>query len=149
MNQNDIPHTADEDPWSTTRAFPTHLLGELEAPPAVGVGPNVSEGEGPPSHSARLLVIRGPNAGSQFPLDRAVTTAGRHPECDICLDDVTVSRCHVEFRREKRQFLVVDLDSLNQTYLNHDPVNSAVLAHGDEIQIGKFRLMFLSQSAKG
>jgi pSer/pThr/pTyr-binding forkhead associated (FHA) protein len=91
-----------------------------------------------------LIVKRGPNAGSQFQLDRPVTTAGRHPASDIFLDDITVSRRHAEFRRDRREFHVVDLGSLNHTYLNHEPVDSAVLANGDEIQIGKFRLIFFA-----
>ena len=89
--------------------------------------------------------MRGPNAGSQFLLDQPVTSAGRHPDSDIFLDDVTVSGHHVEFRLENGQFLLVDLDSLNNTYVNHEPVDSAVLADGDEIQIGKFRLVFLTR----
>ena len=89
--------------------------------------------------------MRGPNAGARFLLDQPVTSAGRHPDSDIVLDDATVSRHHVEFRRENGQFLLVDLDSLNNTYVNHDPVDSAVLVDGDEIQIGKFRLVFLTR----
>ena len=82
--------------------------------------------------------MRGPNAGSQFLLDQPVTSAGRHPDSDIVLDDATVSRHHVEFRLENGQFLLVDLDSLNNTYVNHEPIETAVLVNGDEIQIGKF-----------
>ena len=111
--------------------------------------PRVSAAEGPPSRSALLLVMRGPNAGSQSLLDQPVTSAGRHPDSDIFLDDATVSRRHVEFRLENGQFLLVDLDSLNNTYVNHEPVDSAVLVHGDEIQIGKFRLVFLTPPTTG
>jgi pSer/pThr/pTyr-binding forkhead associated (FHA) protein len=149
MSRNDNAQTPDERTADITYAFPAHLLGELDAPAAEGVEPRVSAVEGPPSRSARLLVMRGPNAGSQFLLDQAVTAAGRHPDCDIYLDDVTVSRHHVEFRLENGQFLLVDLDSLNSTYVNHDPVDSAVLVDGDEIQIGKFRLMFLNRPTTG
>jgi len=127
----------------TTYAFPAHLLGELDAPAAEGVEPRVSAVEGPPSRSALLLVMRGPNAGTQFLLDQPVTSAGRHPDSDIFLDHITVSRRHVEFRLENGQFRLVDLDSLNGTYVNREPVDSAVLVDGDEIQIGKFRLVFL------
>ena len=70
--------------------------------------------------------------------------AGRHPASDIFLDDITVSRRHAEFRRDNGKFHVVDLGSLNSTYLNHEPVDSAVLANGDEIQIGNFRLVFFA-----
>ena len=69
---------------------------------------------------------------------------GRHPDSDIFLDDVTVSRRHAEFRLENGEFQVVDVGSLNGTYVNREPVDSAVLANGDEVQIGKFRLVFLT-----
>lgn len=94
--------------------------------------------------SGVLVVKRGPNAGSQFLLDQPVMSAGRHPGSDIFLDDITVSRRHAEFRRDKGGFRVIDLGSLNSTYLNREPVDSAVLADGDEIQIGNFRLIFLA-----
>jgi len=91
-----------------------------------------------------LVVKRGPNAGSRFLLDQEVTTAGRHPESDIFLDDVTVSRRHVEFRRAGNgSFTVGDVGSLNGTYLNRERIDSAELSGGDEVQIGKFRLLFL------
>jgi len=74
-----------------------------------------------------------------------VTSAGRHPGSDIFLDDVTVSRRHAEFRWENDEFHVVDVGSLNSTYVNREPVDSAVLVNGDEVQIGKFRLTFLTK----
>lgn len=91
-----------------------------------------------------LVVKRGPNAGARFLLDRPVTSAGRHAESDIVLDDITVSQQNAEFRRENRKFQVVDVDSFDGTYVNHELVDSAVLANGDEIQMGKFRLVFLT-----
>ncbi|HEX4725407.1 MAG TPA: FHA domain-containing protein [Pseudonocardiaceae bacterium] len=97
-----------------------------------------------PPGSALLVVKRGPSAGSRFLLDQDVTTAGRHPDSDIFLDDVTVSRRHAEFRREGGEFVVIDVGSLNGTYVNREPVDQAVLANGDEVQIGKFRLVFLT-----
>ena len=99
--------------------------------------------------SAVLVVKRGPNAGSRFLLDQAITSAGRHPDSDIFLDDVTVSRRHAEFRLESNEFHVVDVGSLNGTYVNREPVDSAVLANGDEVQIGKFRLVFLTGPKQG
>ena len=77
-------------------------------------------------------------------LDQPITSAGRHPNSDIFCDDITVSRRHAEFRRQNSEFQVVDVGSLNGTYVNREPVQSAVLANGDEIQIGKFRLLFLT-----
>jgi predicted component of type VI protein secretion system len=149
MSGNDNTRTSDESTGNTTYAFPAHLLGELDAPAAEGVEPRASAVQGPASRSARLVVIRGPNAGSQFPLDQPVTSAGRNPDSDIFLDDVTVSRHHAEIRLENGEFLLVDLDSLNNTYVNQEPVDSAVLVDGDEIQIGKFRLMFLTRPTTG
>ena len=94
--------------------------------------------------SALLVVKRGPNAGSRFLLDQDVTTAGRHPDSDIFLDDVTVSRRHVEFRRDGVDFAVYDVGSLNGTYVNRERIDSAVLSGGDKVQIGKFRLVYLT-----
>ncbi len=91
-----------------------------------------------------LVVKRGPNTGSQFRLDQPVMSAGRHAACEIFLDDITVSRRHAEFREEDGHFRVVDLGSLNSTYVNRAPIDSAVLNDGDEIQIGNFRLVFLA-----
>jgi pSer/pThr/pTyr-binding forkhead associated (FHA) protein len=96
-----------------------------------------------PAGSALLVVRRGPNAGSRFLLDQDVTTAGRHPDSEIFLDDVTVSRRHAEFVRDGAGFLVRDVGSLNGTYLNRERIESTSLAGGDEVQIGKYRLVFL------
>jgi hypothetical protein len=95
-----------------------------------------------PPGSALLVVKRGPNAGSRFLLDADVTTAGRHPDSDIFLDDVTVSRRHAEFVRDGDSFVVRDVGSLNGTYLNRGRIDAASLAGGDEVQIGKYRLVF-------
>lgn len=98
-----------------------------------------------PLGSALLVVRRGPNSGSRFLLDGELTTAGRHPQSDIFLDDVTVSRRHVEFRRgQDGSFTVSDVGSLNGTYVNREPIDSVVLSNGDEVQIGKYRLVFHS-----
>ncbi|MFJ7129282.1 FHA domain-containing protein [Streptomyces sp. NPDC098101] len=98
-----------------------------------------------PLGSALLVVRRGPNSGSRFLLDGELTTAGRHPQSDIFLDDVTVSRRHVEFRRaQDGSFTVADVGSLNGTYVNREPIDSVVLSNGDEVQIGKYRLVFYS-----
>ncbi|CAM3224947.1 FHA domain-containing protein [Mycobacterium colombiense] len=94
--------------------------------------------------SAMLVVKRGPNVGAKFVLNEPVMNAGRHPASDIFLDDITVSRRHAEFRSENGEFRVVDLGSLNGTYLNRGAVDSAVLTNGDVLQIGNFRLVFLA-----
>lgn len=96
-----------------------------------------------PLGSALLVVRRGPNSGSRFLLDGELTTAGRHPQSDIFLDDVTVSRRHVEFRRgPDGSFTVADVGSLNGTYVNRERIDAVVLTSGDEVQIGKYRLVF-------
>ena len=105
--------------------------------------------EQPAAGTALLVVKRGPNAGSRFLLDADVTTAGRHPESDIFLDDVTVSRRHAEFVREGNSFIVRDVGSLNGTYLDRERIESVGLAGGDEVQIGKYRLVFLAGPRRG
>jgi pSer/pThr/pTyr-binding forkhead associated (FHA) protein len=131
----------------TTSVFRADFLVEMERAANEGAASAeapVSGVEALPSGSALLVVKRGPNAGSRFLLDQPMTSAGRHPDSDIFLDDVTVSRRHAEFRRDGAEFTVVDVGSLNGTYVNREPVDSAVLANGDEVQIGKFRLVFLT-----
>ena len=95
-----------------------------------------------PPQSALLVVRRGPNSGSRFLLDSDTTTAGRHPSSDIFLDDVTVSRRHAEFVRAGEGFAVRDVGSLNGTYVNRDRIDETQLAGGDEVQVGKYRLVF-------
>ena len=98
--------------------------------------------------SALLVVKRGPNAGSRFLLDQDVTSAGRHPDSDIFLDDVTVSRRHAEFRREGSGYTVHDVGSLNGSYVNRERIDAAPLSGGDEVQIGKFRLVYLTAAVR-
>jgi pSer/pThr/pTyr-binding forkhead associated (FHA) protein len=99
-----------------------------------------------PSGSGILVVRRGPNEGARFLLDSDVTTVGRHPNADIFLDDVTVSRRHAEFVRTGTKFSLTDLGSLNGSYYNGVRVDAAVLENGGEVQIGKFRMTFYKSS---
>lgn len=92
--------------------------------------------------TALLLALRGPNAGARFLLDDAEVSSGRHPASDIFLDDVTVSRRHAVFRRTDSGYAVTDVGSLNGTYLNGKLIDSADLQTGDEVMVGKFRLVF-------
>ncbi|HRB99234.1 MAG TPA: FHA domain-containing protein [Dermatophilaceae bacterium] len=92
--------------------------------------------------TALLVVVRGANVGARFLLDDAQVSAGRHPDSDIFLDDVTVSRRHAVFVREDGSYRVRDVGSLNGTYVNRSLVDEAVLRAGDEVQIGKFRLTY-------
>ncbi|RQP12754.1 MAG: FHA domain-containing protein [Microbacteriaceae bacterium] len=100
-----------------------------------------------PSGSALLVVRRGPNVGARFLLDADSTVAGRHPDADIFLDDVTVSRRHAEFVRTGTAFQVRDLGSLNGTYFDGVRIDSALLSDGAEVQVGKFRLTFYASRA--
>ena len=123
MSQKDSEQTSDQVTGETTSAFRADLLGELDAAAAAAAEAGVWGVDGLPSGSAVVVVKCGPNAA--------------------------VSRRHAEFRLENGEFWVVDIGSLNGTYLNRKPVQSAVLANGDEIQIGKYRLVFLTRPTTG
>lgn len=145
MAPNDNGPTSYEGSAETTAALPGDDVDGLDEPTPSSVEDVVeSTVEGLPSGAALLIVKRGPNAGARFLLDRDVTSAGRHTDSDIFLDDITVSRRHAEVRREGGEFRITDAGSLNGTYINRQPVDSAPLANHDEIQIGKFRLVFLT-----
>ena len=95
-----------------------------------------------PPRSALLIVRKGPNLGARFLLDSETTVAGRHPQSEIFLDDVTVSRKHAAFVRDGDGFLVRDLGSLNGTYVGKDRVDEIRLQAGQDVQIGKYRLTY-------
>ena len=90
-----------------------------------------------------LVVESGHRAGATYPLDAEVVRIGRHPDSDIFLDDITVSRRHAELERSDDTFIVRDAGSLNGTYVNRRRTESARLGGGDELQIGKFKLIYL------
>ena len=92
--------------------------------------------------TAMLVVRRGPNAGSRFLLDKDVVTAGRHPESDIFLDDITVSRRHAEIREENGSYWIVDLNSTNGVEVNGKRIDRARLEHSDRIVVGQTELTF-------
>jgi pSer/pThr/pTyr-binding forkhead associated (FHA) protein len=122
----------------TTITFaPAELESDLEE--EIHISPDELEGG-----RGVLVVKRGPNAGSKFFLDSDVVKIGRHPDSDIFLDDITVSRRHAEIRRSDTSFGLHDIGSLNGTYVNRERVEEADLRSGDEIQIGKFKLVFLT-----
>ncbi|WP_304528622.1 FHA domain-containing protein [Mycobacterium sp. E342] len=146
-NEGSPPHrpTAGEGSEELTGDMGAAVTAEFDAPAtaadaAVENRPALSPG------SALLVVTRGPNTGSRFALTKPLMSAGRHPESDIYLDDITVSRRHAEFLSEGGQFRIVDVGSMNHTYLNREAVDSAVLADGDEIQLGRVRLLFLANA---
>jgi len=95
--------------------------------------------------TALLVVVRGPNNGARFLLDQAEVTSGRHPDSDVFLDDVTVSRRHAVFVRDGDGYAVRDVGSLNGTYVNRKRIESQRLEDGDEIQVGKYKLTYLER----
>jgi len=132
------------DPAVTTITLsPVEAAGEVGDEEVIVAVGDVPEGVG------LLVVKRGPNAGSRFALSAGLTTIGRHPDSDIFLDDVTVSRRHAEIHHDGAAFTVNDVGSLNGTYLNRERIEQADLHSGDEVQIGKFRLVFLHEMQGG
>ena len=126
----------------TTAHFTSDFVAQLAAMEA-GVSSEENEAIAAlPSGSALLVVRRGPNVGARFLLDSDTTLVGRHPDADILLDDVTVSRRHAEFVRTGTAFQVRDLGSLNGTYFDGVRIESALLSDGAEVQVGKYRLTF-------
>ena len=99
-----------------------------------------------PTDAAVLIVRSGPQAGERFVLDDPVTHLGRHPDSEIMLDDITVSRRHVAIERTPQGYVVTDEGSLNGTYINQERVDRGLLRHGDELQIGKFRLVLFERA---
>ena len=134
------PLTPEPSASDTTVTFaPGELEADLEE--EIHIAPEELEGG-----RGVLIVKRGPNAGSKFFLDADATGIGRHPESDIFLDDITVSRRHAEIRRSGEAFSLHDVGSLNGTYVNRERVEGAELRTGDEVQVGKFKLVFLTGS---
>jgi pSer/pThr/pTyr-binding forkhead associated (FHA) protein len=122
------PETTAEAEHGAAGVDATAIVGELDA------------------GTALLVAVRGPNRGAKFLLDRDVVTVGRHPDSDIFLDDITVSRRHAEFRREAQRFWIHDVGSLNGTYVNGSRADDQLLVTGDEVQVGKFKLVaFLAE----
>jgi pSer/pThr/pTyr-binding forkhead associated (FHA) protein len=107
-------------------------VGRIELPRGVGL----------------LVVRRGTDEGARFPLEQRETTVGRNPDADVFLDDITVSRKHAVFVTEGQVTTVRDAGSLNGTYVNRARIDEAVLSSGDEVQVGKFKLVYLRGAAE-
>lgn len=148
QNGRDIGHL----PGDATANIPAHF--QPAAPESTAVGDlrlsasDQATIEALRPGTALLIVMRGPNAGARFLLDNDEVSIGRHPDADIFLDDVTVSRRHGVFRRTPGGYEVTDIGSLNGTYLNGSIVDSAVLKDRDEVQVGKFRLVYYGAPAQ-
>jgi len=100
-------------------------------------------------HEGLFVVPHGPKAGARYALDTDTVTIGRHPDSDIFLDDITVSRRHAEVRREGSRYWVRDVGSLNGTYVNRERADDRELTDGDELQVGKFKLVFVHGTGVG
>ena len=101
-----------------------------------------------PEGSSGLVIIKGPNIGDKFLINKSKLTIGRNLESDIFLDDITVSRKHAVIKRSGNDFLIKDLVSLNGSYVNGDIVNNVILKNGDRIQIGKYIFLFFYTGRK-
>ncbi len=135
-------------PLETGQDEATHTLGIVEASQPNRGEDTQNDFPIPPTGEYALLILRtGPEAGSWYGLDRPVITIGRHPDSDVFLNNVTVSRRHAEIRRNDEGYLLVDVGSLNGTYVNYQRVEEAQLWHGNEIQIGKYRFLFVRTPA--
>ena len=137
---------ARSEPEPTTTALPAVVVVPGEAREPFMLEPSDLL-HGVPPGGGVLVVTRGPGAGSRFvlsPEDSVIVTIGRHPDSDIFLDDITVSRRHAEVSHSDGAFWAHDVGSLNGTYLNRRSIDNAPLSSGDELQVGRFRLLFLS-----
>jgi pSer/pThr/pTyr-binding forkhead associated (FHA) protein len=146
----EAPRDERSDEQAPSELTSTLSLGSAEVEPEVAApDPDQAAVGALPEGSALLVVRRGPNAGSRFVLDVDLVTAGRHPDSDIFLDDVTVSRRHAQFVRLGSGYAVKDVGSLNGTYVNRHRIDEAQLTGGDEVQIGKYRLVYLVGGGAG
>ena len=121
---------------------PTEAMTALAPHPDQGDPEHLADRQGFDTTTGILVVNEGPKAGSRYALDAEVVRAGRHPDSDIFLDDVTVSRRHVELTNDHGVYTARDVGSLNGTYLNRERIETAQLLDGDELQIGRFKLQF-------
>ena len=94
-------------------------------------------------HQGLFVVNQGPKAGARYALDADLVSVGRDPQSDIFLDDITVSRRHAEVARDGARYSIRDVGSLNGTYVNRQLVDQVELSEGDEVQVGKFKLVFV------
>lgn len=140
---NDGSNEAHQRPVDSTSTFSS--VPALDADTEELTADDVATAGGLQAGTALLLVQRGPSAGARFLLNTDTVTVGRHPDSDIFLDDITVSRRHATFTRTGNGYVVADLGSLNGTYVNRDRIEGDIaLSGGDEVQIGKFRLIYIT-----
>jgi hypothetical protein len=138
-------------PVAEDPSFQTGILGfrtatEGDSAPMPPVS-STSVGDLDVGHAV-LVVLRGPQEGARFDLDPALESVvvGRSPECALFLDDVTVSRVHAELHAVDGGWELRDVGSLNGSYVNRRRIDRALLTGGDEVQIGKYRFVYLASA---
>ncbi|OGD33836.1 hypothetical protein A2V94_09325 [Candidatus Atribacteria bacterium RBG_16_35_8] len=97
-----------------------------------------------PQGKSGLVIIKGPNIGDKFLINKQELSIGRNPASDIFLDDITVSRKHAVIIKSGKDFRIKDSESLNGSYLNGKIVENAILKDMDRIQIGKYIFLFFN-----
>ncbi|GAA0503153.1 hypothetical protein GCM10011581_26870 [Saccharopolyspora subtropica] len=137
MQQN---HTGPPRSGQYTPARADHTRPWIEPPAAEADQPGAPAAPGP-ARQPELVITQGPGTGRRFPVT-APATIGRGRECDIVLDDPTVSRRHAAIQHDGDHYVVTDAESLNGTYLNRHPIDYARMSDGDELWIGRFHLRF-------
>ena len=130
-----------------TTAEATQATGALTPVGGAPAAEDANSGAGP--QFAVIVVNQGPNKGMAYTLTPPLVKVGRNPDQEVFLDDITVSRQHAELRWADGNWQLVDLGSLNGSRVNQEPVSSAILKSGDEIQIGKYRFWFMSGAGPG
>ena len=136
--------------WSCGANQSESSAPDTQAIPVVSIAEGLARGvnTGPKgSHGNELVLVTGIEAGARFEFTADLWNAGRAESCEILLDDISVSRIHAEFTRTANGRIALrDLNSLNGTYVNGVRVESVTLSSGDEVQIGKYKLVFWEAS---
>jgi hypothetical protein len=140
-----LPHGGVGESTTVIREVGGHDIATDRDLPRARADAHASVVESLAAGQALLVVENGPNAGGCFPLDQDVTRVGRHPDSAIFLDDVTVSRRDMEVRRQGSGFSAHNASSIHGICVNRNPVDVATLASGDNVQIGRFRLVYLTR----
>ena len=120
------------------------MAGATQAFEPVVINPLTAVSQQPVPNLAQVKVVKGPQAGNTIELRGDRLTIGRSPQCDVFLNDMTVSRLHAVLERTGATYTVLDQDSYNGLWVNNVNVKSAMLADGDVVQVGTFSLVFQS-----
>lgn len=121
-----------------------HYLEATQKFTPVAVGAVAAPVQDVPARKAALRIVRGPQSGCVYTLERKVSSVGRSPQCDIFLNDMTVSREHAFIAATEKGYVITDRNSYNGLWVNNKAVDTCLLENGDAIQIGTFCLIFES-----